>query len=241
MPARNESYDPVSYDAAFARSFQTAATLAKSTDLVITTAEGDKVTLSTSSQETGGYGSYEALAKGKNATAYQSGQSIYYESRQELSFSVTGDLNEQELSDINSIVEAMGGIMDDLVSGDLESAASKGMALTGLSSISQFSATLNVSAGVSVSRETASVGDALPAGKTDGVDQFADMLSGGFKDMMSSTGALAATLDDFFSDWFDRMSSKPDSSPEGLGVAARFARGLMDGLLANNAGNSIDA
>jgi hypothetical protein len=85
------------------------------------------------------------------------------------------------------------------------------------------------------------VGDALPSGETDSVDQIADMLSGGFKDMMSSAGALAAKLDDFFSDWFDKMSSTPDASPEELGTAARFARGLMDGLLADNGENSIEA
>lgn len=218
--------------------YSAEATYSKASDIVIETLEGDRVTLSTSAYATGGYETYEAFAIGGGAAARQYGASAYFESSQELSLSVSGDLNQQELNDISKILRTLDKMMNDLAAGDLKSALAGSARFSGIDSISSFSADMSITASVAVGRyEAAAVSIPLPAGETgDGhavgrIDRAADNFSRGLNAKTASTGNLVETLEKYFSDWFEERSAENEGHDKGMNWASRFARRLMEGLL----------
>lgn len=142
-----ESFAPFSHGAfAGGRSFQAEQTRAgsvslnQSTDLTITTDEGDMVTLSMAS-------AMEAKAGIYRSNDYENGwaassQTAFFEfsSSQNLSIEVNGDLNEAELEDIRVAVQAIGAMIDDFLSGDLQEMAGDGQLLKELDTISSLEA-----------------------------------------------------------------------------------------------------
>lgn len=96
------------------------------TDLVIETREGDKVTISADSFAQ--MDSYTYDAQGMIQTA--DGSAAYKESYQEItlmsgynfSFSVEGDINDEELADIQDMLKGMDEIITSMKSGDMDQA-----------------------------------------------------------------------------------------------------------------------
>jgi hypothetical protein len=222
---------------AAASAFRAEAAFSKSSDIVIETLEGDRVTLSSSAYAAGEYCAYEAFAMGNGAAAWQSGTSAGYEAGRAFSLSVSGDLNARELGDINKILKTLDKMMGDLAAGDLEGALAGSAKFAGIESIASFSADMRITASVAVSRyETAAASMPMPgaeggngcaSGRIDrAADRFARCLN---------TGAvpgrnLEQTLEKFFSDWFDERSSENEDVGTGMKWASRFARRLLDGL-----------
>lgn len=223
---------------AAASAFRTDALYSKESDIVIETLEGDRVTLSTSTYAAGGYETYEAFALGPGAAAWQYGESAYFESRQELSLSVSGDLNEQELNDINKILRTLDKMMNNLAAGDLEGALAGSARFSGIDSIASFSADMSITASLAVSRyEAAAASIPLPAAENlDGlaarrIDRAADSVSRGLNAKNPSMGNFVETLEQYFSDWFEERTSGNEDRDRGMHWASRFARRLLDGLV----------
>lgn len=110
--------------------------LATSTDLTITTAEGDTVTLSLASAVEANAGVYRSQSM--EAGRRESTQTAYFElsSSQSMAIEVAGELNAEELADIREAVAAIGGMIGDFLSGDLKAMAADGELLKELDTIS---------------------------------------------------------------------------------------------------------
>jgi len=102
----------------------------ESKDITIFTSEGDKVTLSYDHQTQASYANLKALSFQGNFTAGEDtaivkemltaleGERFWFEDSQDLSISVEGDLNEQELEDIKKAIMKIDKIMTGLLHGD---------------------------------------------------------------------------------------------------------------------------
>ncbi len=140
-----------------------------STGLTIQTREGDVVTLSSSSLSQ--YSSYSYNSQGMVET--DSGTAMVTTNYSEItlttgetfSFSVQGDLNEEELADIEAIIKGIDEVIGEVVEGDMKGAIGQAvlMAMEDYDSISMFTADISYATGYSVMEK--STGAAL--GTTD--------------------------------------------------------------------------
>ena len=145
--AHQDSYPPLSHGAfgggGSYQAEQTSAgsvSLNRSTDLTITTDEGDTVTLSMASAILTNAGIYhsDSYADGRGASS----QTAFFEfsSSQNMAIEVAGDLNEVELEDIRKAVKAIGSMIDDFLAGDLKEMAKGGELLKELDTIASLDA-----------------------------------------------------------------------------------------------------
>ncbi len=98
-------------------------------DITLITEEGDRVTISSSFQSQAVYSTYEGISKysvsatsenldmEKNELAWFEGEQIEYENDGNLTISVDGDLNKQELKSIRKVVKTIDKIMPDILYG----------------------------------------------------------------------------------------------------------------------------
>lgn len=142
-----QSFFPYSQGAfAGSRSMQAEQTRAGSlsletaTDLTITTAEGDTVTLNLASAMAASVGVYssEQMADGTRTSTRT--VAFDYANRQSMSITVDGELSEEELADIREAVNAIGGMVEDFLAGDLSAMAADGELFKELDTIASLEA-----------------------------------------------------------------------------------------------------
>jgi hypothetical protein len=107
------------------------------TGLSIVTAEGDKVTLSTSA-------SFQGIGVTYNVRGVAEGQAISLRSDvlegaflSQKQITIEGDLNEQEIQDIKKIVNQVNGLRQDVVSGDLNAIVANGQQISATGTIAR--------------------------------------------------------------------------------------------------------
>ena len=112
----------------------------KSTDLTITTDEGDTVTLSLAS-------AMEVNAGMHRSASYEDGRAeatrtafFEFSNSRSLSIEIDGDLSAEEREDIREAVQVIGGMIDDFLSGDIHEMAADGELLKELDSIASLDA-----------------------------------------------------------------------------------------------------
>lgn len=134
--------------------------------LTIQTREGDMVTLSTSQYSE--LDAYEYSNRGvvSNEDGYAAAsynlREITLTTGETFSFTVEGDLNEEELEDIESILSGVDNIIGDMMEGDLQGAVSQAMRMGHYDSISSYEADITVkSAYAMYSREQTAATGAL--------------------------------------------------------------------------------
>jgi len=133
--------------------------------LTIQTREGDIVTLSSS--QFSELNAFEYNSQGQiqtdagTARISQHTREITLTSGEQFSFSVQGDLNEQELADIEAIVKGVDGIIAEMAQGDMKEAVSKAMSMGYYSSVSMYSADISVQRSYAVAQETRSASNDL--------------------------------------------------------------------------------
>ena len=105
------------------------ASQSNSSDLSITTADGDIVSISFSALEESQSSEHLSYYAGQDSSgmSYQSSSSSY--SEMNFSFSVQGDLDDDELQAIQSLIKDISKIEKDFFSGDIESAFNKALEL----------------------------------------------------------------------------------------------------------------
>ena len=216
---------------------RTAVSYSQESDIVIHTLEGDTVTISSSAYDAGGYETYESLAAGRGGSLYRYGETAYFESRRQMSISVAGDLNREELEDINSILGTLDEMMKDLVAGNLESALSKSSQFADIDAVASFSADLSITATLTESRfESASASSSAPENRNEendimaSIDRIADKMSNALKPRNTLLEYLVPEIDNAFSHRIDRAPAQSGDWAEGAKWAHRFVRRLMDGL-----------
>lgn len=125
--------------------------------LTIQTREGDVVTLSSSQySELEGYEySSQGVASNEDgfAAASYNVREITLSTGETFSFTVEGDLSEEELKDIESIITGVDGIIGEMMQGDLQEAVSQAMQMGYYDSISSYEADITVKSGYAMYSE----------------------------------------------------------------------------------------
>lgn len=127
--------------------------------LTIKTREGDIVTLSSS--QFSEFNASEYGARGEVWT--ESGHALVENHTREItlttgelfSFSVQGDLNQEELADIAAIVQGVDGIISEMGEGDMDDALELAMSMGGYDSVSMYSADITLKQSYSMVSEQA--------------------------------------------------------------------------------------
>jgi len=131
------------------------------TGLTIKTREGDIVTLSSNRFAEFNWSEYNSRGEIKtdsmSALLTQHTQEITLATGDQFSFSVRGDLNEQELADIAAIVKGVDSIVAEVAEGDMEEAIAQAMDMGNYSSVSRYSADISYERSYSMTEETRSV------------------------------------------------------------------------------------
>lgn len=142
--------------------------------LTITTKEGDLVTLTSNS-----YAKLDAYSyNSKGVVHTEDGKAIVKENQREVtlssgesfSFSVVGDLNEEELEDIEAIVKDIDDIIEEMAEGDMDDAVSIALGMGGYDSVSEFSADISYERSYSRTVETQAVRGEIPAPEAEATD-----------------------------------------------------------------------
>lgn len=135
-------------------SLQVNQSLSTSRGIEITTAEGDRVTISQSSLTEMNYSRYDA--SGVLETPEGSGRfEIHAESRtlsasRDFSIQVEGELNDREREEIRLVLDSVDRMMTDFLSGDIEGVLGNALEMGELSTIASAEANLSYSRSVSV-------------------------------------------------------------------------------------------
>lgn len=164
------------------QSFTSSETL--NTDLVIHTKEGDTVTINSSS-----FSNLDAYTyNSKGMVQSEAGLAVFQENSREitlangqsLSFSVEGDLSEDELKDIDSMLQGLDSVITDLKAGDMAGAMKSALGLGEFDTFSAYSADINYEQSVDVTTTTAAVANTMqeemPAGATEKLDPGSEAL-----------------------------------------------------------------
>lgn len=154
------------------QSYSAAMSQRSAADISFTTAEGDVVTISNYQEQA------YALASEKWASPLQQGMNFTASalSVDASSLSVQGDLNEEELADIQNLLTDLSSIAEQFFSGNLAEAMDQAMNIGEMGSISQLSASFSYNASWSASSQITDY-HPVPASE-DGGDSLADVFAG---------------------------------------------------------------
>jgi hypothetical protein len=147
--------------AAYSREQSVRASESLEAGLVIETSEGDLVTLSASSFSELDAFMYDSagVVRTEAGTALYSEQQrgITLASGQSFSFTVEGDLNKEELKDIESILKGLDGVISEMRQGDMGDALKEAMKLGDYDTVSSYAADITYERSVEVSSSVAAV------------------------------------------------------------------------------------
>ena len=129
-----------------------------SADLVIETREGDRVALSSSNYSTMSAYTYtgEGVLQTESGSALvsQNYREIALSSGQSFSFTVEGDLSEEEIADIESLLKGLDKVMTKMRHGDIFGAMDKALKIGSFDSVSSYSADLSYRSSYEMSSST---------------------------------------------------------------------------------------
>lgn len=151
LPYATKRHYPYGNESVFAsvKKQSLAASSSSSTEISITTKEGDVVTLSSEAFAELESFSYDKMGRIQNdnclATSCVSYRSMELSAGSSFTFSVEGDLSEGELDDIEEIVATLDSIMEEMASGDMDEAMGIALEMNGYETVSAFSADLSYS------------------------------------------------------------------------------------------------
>ncbi|HAR34498.1 MAG TPA: hypothetical protein DCR95_10580 [Desulfobacter sp.] len=180
--------------------------------LTIQTREGDVVTLSTtqdSQLEAYEYSSRGIISnKDGYAAASYNVREITLSTGETFSFTVEGDLNEEELEDIESIITGVDNIIGEMMEGDMMDAVSEAMRMGYYDSISSYEADITVTSGYAMySQEQTATTGAL------GQDLAAAYLED-YDDAGTDAGGTTRTARNLANSFMDRLSALLEKQQE---------------------------
>lgn len=116
-------------------------------ELEITTAEGDRVTLFSQSKTGTAYASYDSQGKLTGAESADTAEMYQIVSTNKVAISVEGNLNEEELADIQRLLQSVEDIFMDFLSddGSIEENLASSLSLDSMKTLSHFDAELKYS------------------------------------------------------------------------------------------------
>lgn len=116
--------------------FQAQAQTSTTSNFSFTTAEGDRVSLSTGSESNFSFESYNFLGLAEGQTVDFRSQQLSTSVRSDFNLLIEGDLNEQEQADIQAFLQSAQDLLKELGTGNVEKAAEAALSLGDLDSLS---------------------------------------------------------------------------------------------------------
>lgn len=216
--------------------------------VTIHTREGDVVTLSAGSSAAFASSEYnsQGVIQAENGTsrAGYHQRTVSLHTSESFSFGVQGDLNEQELADIDAIIQGIDGIIGQMATGNMDAAFSLAKDMGGFDSISMYAADISLEQRVTYQQNTlsgASYGKPARAGSAHRAAPASVNSPASFTDKMARflekqedmlVGKSAPGLDALFRHHRENLPEKQQQHPEGaLSLALESARKQMDQLI----------
>ena len=139
--------------------FQAQAHTSTTSNFSFTTAEGDRVSLSTGSESQFSFESYNFLGLAEGQAVDVRSQQLSTSAQSHFNLLIEGDLNEQELADIQAFLHSSKSLLQELAAGNDEHAAETALSLSELDSLSSASLFFQQTTSVSLAfRSTQLVG-----------------------------------------------------------------------------------
>lgn len=117
-------------------------------DLSLKTRDGDLVTINASSSfelDAFAYDQTGQMANGNTPSTYRASyRTMTLETGSSFTFSVKGDLSDQELDEIEQLVGSLDKVLGKMASGDMDGAVETALGMTGYDTVSSFSADLSM-------------------------------------------------------------------------------------------------
>ncbi len=132
---------------------RTSASREQSTNLSITTAQGDTITLSLNALTETARNTYDRFGRTANEQIQIHEESLSVEDKRAFSIQVEGDLNQRELKDLQKVIKQVDRIVGDLLKGDLDHAVQRASKLGNLKSIASLDANIAVRQSVTVEQQ----------------------------------------------------------------------------------------
>lgn len=200
--------------AAYVREQAFSAHESLDTGLVIQTKEGDQVTLTSSSFAQMDAFLYDSkgMVQTESGTALvsQNYREISLASGQSFSFSVAGDLSEDELADIEAILKGLDEVISEMTEGDMFGAIDKALDMGGYDSVSSFAANISYQRSYAMSSAVAaSTTQSFPTGEG-GVEEVnlpAPEVSPETEESRGGKNNPIADFDKFFKKVFNQLEA----------------------------------
>lgn len=126
---------------------------AKTAEMELITKEGDKVTLSFSSEASSGYSTYNQNGRLDDTSWATSVESAYAEAELSTSIQIDGDLNKDELKDIMKAVKNLEKAMNKMINGNMDGAVDSLLDAADGKTISSFESSISFSKSVEIEKQ----------------------------------------------------------------------------------------
>lgn len=206
----------------------------QSADITIMTSEGDRVTLSTTTDVQAGYLTYNSLGRTTSGLFGLQAGIITFEGSRDFQIQVEGNLSREELRDIRKTITQLDKIMQSVVSGDMDHALEQALKMEAFGSISSLEANMEyektISTGHTATREFTST---LPEQGTKDMQPFApeDRVADHMMDVVGRSGIrkerLLKPLRKMFSNFYKEHGRPGTTEPSRLDRARRIESAFL--------------
>ena len=217
-----------------------AASHKQNADITVVTAEGDRVTLSSNSQLSTDYITYDGLVRGYGGTTRLQWEGLSLSSVSEFSISVEGDLSAEELKDLQKALITIEKIARDFLAGDMDHAMATALKPENWGSLSSLEATLSFEEVVFMEQAlAANIAPSVPdcdmrtlLANDPVIQERIDRVTGQMANVLANTCVKAPKmlkpLDHFLTHLFKRLSEEGSLHSPRLAMAKLIKSNLLD-------------
>lgn len=202
--------------------------------LTIKTREGDLVTLSSntySKLDAYMYDSRGVLQTDAGTVSVTRNQrEITLESGESFTFSVTGNLSEEELLDIEAVVKGIDGVIAEMKAGDMDDALTAALSMGGFDTIEAYSADITHARSYAVTTEIQATTSNMEAAATGSMENFFDRMAEKIEKLDEKLLDKArGPVEDLFNHHLGKM--KESGGRESLYTAIENVQKMIDDLM----------
>jgi hypothetical protein len=209
-------------------------------DITVVTAEGDRITLSSNSQHSVDFATYDGLVRTNGAATRLQWRELSLSSGNELSLTVEGDLSAEELKDLEKALKSIEKMVRDFIAGDMNHAMTTGLNPEDRGSLSSLEASLSFERVVFL--EKSFTGNTAPSIPDFGMDKVLangpitreriDEVKGQMANVLTNTAIKASKiyspLEQFLTHLFKKLSKEKAFNSRGLALMEAIKSDLLD-------------
>lgn len=199
-----------------------------SADLTVVTAEGDRVTLAADSALHASYTSYDARGRVRGQSLNIHAEALEAVAADRLTVTVEGNVNEQELTDIQRLFSRIAGIATDFFTGAPDQELAQTLDLRDFSALASFDATLELTHQVHIEQLVSATGGrrrpevlaatTLPTVQT---TRLLNALTQTVQGVQAATGRFASQRPALLSQLLAILTAEPNSQADRQALASQ--------------------